>query len=83
MIYPQNNTKLFIPIELDGSAGRVVFKLAHRKQNAKVFWHIDESYIGETQNEHKLAVKPSIGKHVLTVMDESGEKVRLEFEVLK
>ena len=83
MIYPQNNTKLFIPIELDGSPGRVVFNLAHRKANAKVFWHIDDTFVGETQNEHKIAVKPKIGKHILTVMDESGEKVKLEFEVLK
>jgi penicillin-binding protein 1C len=83
MIYPQNNTKLFIPIELDGKPGSVIFNLAHRKPNAKVFWHIDDTYIGETQHEHKLALRPSVGKHVLTVMDESGERVRLDFEVLK
>jgi len=28
MIYPANNSKIYIPVELDGKAGSAVFKLA-------------------------------------------------------
>ena len=33
MIYPKNNSKLFLPRNLDGTNNQIVFKLAHARQN--------------------------------------------------
>jgi penicillin-binding protein 1C len=79
-IYPRNHAKVFIPIELDGEKGNVVFELAHRKKEVKVYWHLDNQYIGYTVQLHQLALAPSDGMHVLSVVDELGEHVEIKFE---
>ncbi|MDH6355676.1 penicillin-binding protein 1C [Dysgonomonas sp. PH5-45] len=80
-IYPFPNAVISLPKQLDGSPGRVVFELAHRTPSAKVFWHLDGQYIGETQNFHKKEYSPAIGKHRLTVVDENGYTIALNFTV--
>lgn len=80
-IYPTSNAVVSIPKQLDGSNGRVIFELAHRDPKTKVFWHLDETYIGETQNFHKQELSPSRGNHRLTVVDEQGNSVSINFSV--
>ena len=48
-IYPQNNAIIYIPKQLDGSKGAIVFNLAHSNNDATVFWHLDEEYITSTR----------------------------------
>lgn len=80
-IYPTSNAVVSIPKQLDGSNGRVIFELAHRDPKTKVFWHLDETYIGETQNFHKQELSPSRGNHRLTVVDELGNSISINFSV--
>jgi len=83
MIYPKNNAVVYIPVELNGTRGKVVLNAAHRNQNAKIYWHIDNEYVGSTQSFHQLAVSPSSGKHTLTLVDETGERLVQVFTVLE
>ena len=83
IVYPQPGSNLIIPTELDGSMGKVVLEVAHRKPEAKIFWHLDESYIGVTRSIHQFAVDMLPGSHMLTVIDEFGNSQNLKFEVLK
>ncbi len=48
MIYPRLNTQLFIPIGLDGTQEKIVFKVAHQQDDATLFWYIDSDYMGST-----------------------------------
>lgn len=80
-IYPVNNAVVSIPKQLDGTQGRIIFELAHRNPQSKVFWHLDEDYIGETQNFHKKELSPLKGNHRLTVVDEAGNSVSIRFIV--
>lgn len=80
-IYPFPNAILNTPKQLDGSAGRVVFDLAHSIPQSKVFWHLDDVYIGETRDVHKKEYSPQIGIHRLTVVDELGNSLSVKFEV--
>lgn len=82
MIYPKNNAVVYIPVELNGNRGKVVLNAAHRNQNAKIYWHIDNEYVGSTQSFHQLAISPSSGKHTLTLVDENGERLVQIFTVL-
>jgi penicillin-binding protein 1C len=83
IIYPPNNAKLFIPIEIDGKEGETVFKLAHRNENAEVFWHLDNEFLTTTSIFHEISVRPSAGHHILTIVDETGETITRRFEVLR
>ena len=55
----------------------------HRDSGARLFWHMDGEYLGETVGpEHKIEVRPGPGSRTLTVMDEAGRSVSRRFEVL-
>ncbi|MBI9038992.1 MAG: penicillin-binding protein 1C [Bacteroidales bacterium] len=81
-IFPKENSKISIPIELDGSQGKAIFEAAHRFPETKVFWHLDETYIGLTENYHQMEVSPPIGKHSITIVDENGERISIDFEII-
>ena len=82
MIYPKANASIYIPLEIDGNRGKAVFNVAHRNNNATIHWHIDEEYVGTTSNFHQIALSPKPGKHVLTLTDQSGERLVQVFTVL-
>ncbi len=82
IVYPEWDSHLVIPIELDGTMGKVVFEVAHRQRNTKVYWHLDDEFIGETDHVHQLALDIVTGDHILTVVDARGNKKQVKFEVL-
>ncbi|MBB4036447.1 penicillin-binding protein 1C [Dysgonomonas hofstadii] len=80
-LYPFPNAIISLPKQLDGSPGQLVFELAHRNPQTRVFWHLDGEYIGETQHFHKKEYSPSKGEHSLTVVDESGNSLSTKFNI--
>jgi len=81
-IYPKENTQIFIPKDMDGEKSRTVFEVAHRNMGKTLHWHIDDKYIGSTTDFHNLEVLPEIGKHLLILVDEDGERAEISFEVV-
>jgi penicillin-binding protein 1C len=82
IIYPANLARIYIPIEIDGSEGKSIFEVAHRNDTAAIFWYIDERYVGTTTSRHEMALKPKKGKHILTLVDDKGEILIQNFEIL-
>ena len=82
LIYPKPDSKIFIPRELNGVSGKVVFELAHRNPGAIVYWHLDGEYVGSTKGTHNLPLNPRQGRHFLTVVDENGETINHSFDVI-
>jgi penicillin-binding protein 1C len=80
-IYPYPGAVIKITKQLDGSRGRAVFELAHRKPSARVFWHLDGDYLGETSDIHQKELSPDAGEHSLTVVDEDGSSLTIKFGV--
>lgn len=80
-IYPFQYLQINIPKHLDGKLAEIVFELAHRKPENKVYWHLDDTYIGQTETIHKLSYVPNTGKHKLTVVDETGDRKSVTFYV--
>lgn len=83
VIYPKNGAKIYVPLEADGTRGRMICNAAHRQPGMKIFWHLDDQYIGETKDFHQMALAPSPGKHILTLVDGNGNTISIGFEVLK
>lgn len=83
LIYPENNARIYVPVEINGVQGKVIFTAAHQKPDAKIFWHLDDEYIGVTTRFHQVALSPAPGRHFLTIVDEVGERVTHQFEVLE
>ncbi|MXV50453.1 penicillin-binding protein 1C [Pedobacter sp. HMF7647] len=82
LIYPKNNAKVYIPVEIDGSRGKMILNAAHRNSEAKIFWHLDNQYIATTTDYHELALSPPDGKHTITLIDDKGNRLVQVFEVL-
>ena len=81
LIYPQKESRIFIPVEIDGKKGRTIFKATHRDPGMKIFWHMDQEFLGETEDIHQIAVAPSPGKHMLTIVDEAGNYLERQFVI--
>ncbi len=82
IIYPHDFTKIYVPTELDGTLGSAIFEVAHRNASISIFWHLDQQYIGATKIYHRMALRPSKGKHTITLVDENGETLSQDFEIL-
>lgn len=82
IIYPKYNSRIYLPINLDGTQSNTVFEASHRSDTLKLYWHLDDIYLGETQDFHQINVSPPLGKHTLTIVDELGGTVSRDFEVL-
>ncbi len=62
VIYPEENSRIYVPIEVTGERGRTVFTATHRKSESKLFWHLDDHFAGTTQRFHQLAFNPAPGR---------------------
>lgn len=83
IIYPQPDAKIYVPLEVSGEKGKTIFTAAHRRSGAKIFWSLDDNFIGTTQNFHQMALNPTPGLHIITLVDENGVSVSRQFEILE
>ena len=81
LIYPEHNAVLFLPKGFSGEPEKFVFKAAHARPEAVLYWHLDETYLGETADRHQMACRVAPGIHFLTLVDEEGNRRRIRFEV--
>jgi len=75
-VYPVNATKIYIPRDINGELQKVVFEIAHRYSQKKIFWHLDNIFLGETKNIHQMEVFANAGEHVISAVDEDGNTIR-------
>ncbi|MDR3123990.1 MAG: penicillin-binding protein 1C, partial [Treponema sp.] len=79
---PQPGAHIYVPRELDGGEGRIVFAAAHRDPNSRVHWHLDGDYLGSTTVFHEMEARPAPGPHTLTLVDDQGGILTRRFEAL-
>ncbi|WP_412559461.1 penicillin-binding protein 1C [Winogradskyella sp. MIT101101] len=75
-IYPNQQSTIFLPKDFDGDTNDLVLKVAHSKPELELYWYVDSKFIGTTKDIHDMAVLPSEGEHIITVVDEMGNELR-------
>ncbi|MEE1961094.1 penicillin-binding protein 1C [Allomuricauda taeanensis] len=80
-IYPKANEAVLLPKDLGIRSQDIVLKLAHQQNNAIVYWYLDDTYIGKTENFHELLLGIQPGEYVLTAVDNSGNRIQQEVQV--
>lgn len=73
--YPREDVSVFIPIDLSGVKEKCVFKAQHKNQEALMYWHLNDRYLGSTSEIHHMAVAVNAGEYKLTIQDELGHEV--------
>ncbi|MCQ2200618.1 MAG: penicillin-binding protein 1C [Bacteroidales bacterium] len=81
IIYPEQGEVMVLPKDFSGVQQHMVCHATTRKRNTPLYWHLDDVYLGVTEREHKMAIKPQIGVHTLTVVDNDGAEKKVYFEV--
>lgn len=81
-IYPNEESRIYIPMDLDGKRSRVILKAVHRNPAAQLYWHLDDEFLGETKvfHEREAALEP--GLHRLLVIDKQGYRLERRFRVI-
>lgn len=82
LLYPEPHAKVFLPTNLDGKAGELIFEARHRVGEEELFWHLDETFLTKTSGIHQVVVRPGVGKHLLTIIDNQGNELIRSFEIL-
>ena len=79
--YPGPGSKIWLPREVTGTLQKLTLRAAHRQPGRRVFWYLDNRYLGSTAQEHIRAVVLDEGQHELVLVDESGEQARRVFYI--
>lgn len=82
LLYPKAGARLLIPIDLAGQPSDIVCRASHRRPDATIYWHLDKTYLGSTNEQHKMPIRPTPGSHMLTLFDEMGESLRIPIFLL-
>jgi len=82
LIYPKNLSRIFVPKELNGEMGKVVFEAAHRDMDTRIFWHLDGEFVAETSRFHQISLAPAPGEHAITLIDEKGVTIKKRFLII-
>jgi penicillin-binding protein 1C len=80
-ISPKQNEIYSIKKGFNSSESSLVFKLVHTTTNIKVFWYLNETYLGFTNEIHEKEITPSIGSYRITAIDEFGNEIIRNFEI--
>ena len=80
-IYPAEDTRIIIPVDLNGVRQAVLLQATHRDPDAQVFWHCNDQYLGKTRGRHTWIATLPPGTHTLTIMDDSGNRKTHRVEV--
>lgn len=82
LLYPTIGTRLYIPVDLAEKKSRAVFEAVHRDNDATLYWHLNDEFIGSTQIFHQQALDIKPGIHRITLVDNQGNRLVRKLEVL-
>ena len=83
ILYPEHQAVLYLPKGFSGEREKVVLRATHARSDATLYWHLDDVYLGETRQIHQMACLVEPGNHILTLLDEDGNRRSILFEVRK
>jgi penicillin-binding protein 1C len=81
IIYPRDSAKVWIPRDFNGDFQRLVVKVAHNNPEKRLFWYLDDVYLGVTTDKSRYAVSVNKGWHDIIVKDEDGYTEQVRFFV--
>jgi len=82
LIYPREGSQIYIPTDLGGVRAKTVFNAANENTQGKIFWHLDNEFLGATETFHQFALDLIPGEHQITLVDEQGNRLTHHFRVL-
>lgn len=82
-VYPEGYEVVKRPRDLDGQLQGIVLEVAHTRPEARLFWHDNDLFLGETEGYHVREVQFTPGIHKVTVVDEEGVTLSATLKVVE
>lgn len=83
IIYPQANSRIYLPSEFNNLQSQCVFQALHRNHESAIFWYIDNEFITSTDRFHEIVIQDiKSGEHKLTLTDSEGQTQQINFTVI-
>ncbi len=80
-IYPKESEGAYLPKDFNGKKSELVFKVAHSLPNTAVYWYLNDTYLGRTNEIHDMAIQPRAGIHRIMVIDQFGTEISRQIEI--
>tara|TARA_B100001179_G_scaffold230055_1_gene216896 strand:+ start:6381 stop:8750 length:2370 start_codon:yes stop_codon:yes gene_type:complete len=80
-VTPRPRETILIAKSFQEKHQEVVFQLAHRSSETKVYWYWDGMYVGTTQTFHEQVLILGPGTYTLTVIDQHGNQLQQQVEI--
>lgn len=81
IIYPQNGSKIYLPINLKEEKEQIIIKCSHNIADEKLFWHLNGNFLGTTSKLHNFKLKLKKGKYTLYICDSKGNEAKSVFYI--
>lgn len=82
LVYPNEESRIYIPVDLDGKRSRIILKAIHRDTAAILYWHLNDEFLGQTKVFHEREVALEPGLHNLLIIDKQGYRLKRRFRVI-
>ncbi len=79
--YPEPGARLFLPKEDAVTEMGFVALAAHKERNAGLQWFLNGMYLGNTRENHSMAITAPGGEHRLGVQDSLGRYAEVQFRI--
>ena len=83
IVYPNPHEYVYLPKDLNEDQQSLVVRVAHTRQDATLYWYMDDTYMGETRDFHSYAFLPEAGDHIITVVDDAGYQFSRKVTVMR
>lgn len=82
-IYPKDYaSKVYLTKDFSGEVQPVILKVAHTQSAIKLFWYVNDTFLGATQTFHEMPLKVKSGIYFITVADEYGNEIKRKIEIV-
>lgn len=82
-IYPKENGKVYLTKNFSGQVQPFVLRVVHSNPRAKLFWYLNNKFLGTTQTFHEMQVDAQSGTYYVTVTDETGNEISRRMEIVR
>ncbi|NOR28954.1 MAG: penicillin-binding protein 1C [Lutibacter sp.] len=80
-VFPSENITIYLTKNFEGNYNSLLLKIVHSTPNIKVFWYLNNKFIGQTKNIHEIETLPKKGKYLITAIDELGNEINRGVEI--
>lgn len=81
IVYPENGSLILLPRDLNGKLQKLSPQISVNSEETKIFWYLDDKYLGVSNGRENLPLSPDSGEHTLSIIDESGNEANSTFGI--